>query len=134
AIDIEFNDRYSQASTYHQLGIVAQAQRQWETAVSHYQQALAIKIELNDRYSQASTYGQLGLLAEAQEQWAEAANHLLQALTIFAEFGDQHLTAQTVRNVARVWLASGDAGIAGRLAAVLGVSAAEAATLLSQAG
>jgi tetratricopeptide (TPR) repeat protein len=29
AIDIEYDDRHSQASTYHQLGSVAQAQRQW---------------------------------------------------------------------------------------------------------
>src|SRR3712207_6973669 len=28
-IFIEYNDRYAQAKTYHQLGIVAQAQRQW---------------------------------------------------------------------------------------------------------
>ena len=39
---IEFNDRYSQASTYHQLGRVAQEQRQWEQAEQYYQQALAI--------------------------------------------------------------------------------------------
>ncbi|MCB8967473.1 MAG: hypothetical protein H6660_11325 [Ardenticatenaceae bacterium] len=35
---IEFNDRYSQ-STYHQLGIVAQEQREWATAASHYNRA-----------------------------------------------------------------------------------------------
>ncbi|MCB0000277.1 MAG: tetratricopeptide repeat protein, partial [Anaerolineales bacterium] len=43
-------------TTYHQLGIVAQAQRDWQTAVSHYQNALAIFIEYNDRHSQARTY------------------------------------------------------------------------------
>ena len=31
-IQVEFNDRYSQASTYHMLGMVAQAQRQWPEA------------------------------------------------------------------------------------------------------
>jgi tetratricopeptide (TPR) repeat protein len=60
--DIEFNDRYSQASTYHQLGIVAQELREYEQARAHYQQALDIKIEFNDRYSQADrTYHQLGI-------------------------------------------------------------------------
>ncbi len=59
-IKIEFNDRYSQASTYHQLGMVAQELREFEQARNDYQQALQIKIEFNDRYSQASTYHQLG--------------------------------------------------------------------------
>ncbi|MCP4426125.1 MAG: tetratricopeptide repeat protein, partial [Chloroflexi bacterium] len=49
----------AKASTYHQLGVTVQAQRQWETAVRHYQRALQIKIEFNDRYSQAGTYHQL---------------------------------------------------------------------------
>ena len=54
-IYIDFNDRYTQASTFHQLGIVAQEQRQWPEAERYYQHALEIKIEFNDRYSQAST-------------------------------------------------------------------------------
>ena len=53
------------AGTYHQLGMVAQEQRQWAQAEQHYQQALAINIEFNDRYSQADTYHQLGMVAQA---------------------------------------------------------------------
>ncbi|MCA9997398.1 MAG: tetratricopeptide repeat protein [Anaerolineales bacterium] len=134
AIFIEFNDRYSQASTYHNLGHIAQEQRQWETAVSHYQQALAIFIEFSDRYSQASTYHQLGMVAQEQEKWQEAANYFLQTLEIDLEYKEEQSIRQSFGNLARVWKASGDEAIVGRLAAVLGVSAAEAATLLSQAG
>jgi tetratricopeptide (TPR) repeat protein len=47
-IYIEFNDRYSQASTYHQLGIVAQELREFEQARNDYQQALQIFIEFGD--------------------------------------------------------------------------------------
>ena len=39
------------ASTYHNLGRVAQEQRQWQQAEQYYQQALQIKIEFNDRYT-----------------------------------------------------------------------------------
>ncbi len=70
------NDRYSQASTYHQLGMVAQEQRQWQQAEQYYQQALQIYVEYNDRYTQASTYHQLGLLAEEQQQWQQACDYL----------------------------------------------------------
>ena len=134
AIFIEFKDGYNQGKVHHQLGRVAEEQRQWETAVSHYQQALAIKIEFNDRYSQASTYHQLGMVAEEQAKWQEAAEFLFQDLVISLEYNDEHGAGITMRSLARVWKASGDEAIVGRLAAVLGVSAAEAAALLSQAG
>ena len=64
---IEYNDPYSQAGTYHQSGIVAQEQRQWQQAEQYYQQALQLFIEYNDPYSQASTYGQLGIMAKEQQ-------------------------------------------------------------------
>ncbi|MEM7537288.1 MAG: CHAT domain-containing protein, partial [Chloroflexota bacterium] len=54
------------ATIYHQLGVVAEAQRVWAQAEQHFQQTLQIYIEFDDRYSQASTYHQLGIVAEAQ--------------------------------------------------------------------
>ena len=47
---IEFNDRYSQASTYHQLGRVAQEQRQWAQAREYFLTTLQIGVEFNDEY------------------------------------------------------------------------------------
>ena len=93
AIYIEFNDRYSQAATYHQLGRVAQEQRQWAQAEQYYQQALAIYIEFNDRYSQASTYHQLGRVAQEQRQWEQAEQYYQQALEIYIEFNDRYSQA-----------------------------------------
>ncbi|MBK8935772.1 MAG: tetratricopeptide repeat protein [Chloroflexi bacterium] len=69
--------------------MVAQEQREWATAVSHYNQALALKIEFNDRYSQAGTYHQLGMVAEEQREWATAVSHYNQALALFIEFNDR---------------------------------------------
>ena len=70
------------AGILHQLGMVAQEQRQWGQAEQYYQQALAIKIEFNDRYSQASTYHQLGRVAQEQRQWGQAEQYYQQALAI----------------------------------------------------
>ena len=84
-----------EATTYHQLGVVAQEQRAWATAEQHYQQALAIFIEFNDRYSQASTYDQLGAVALAQREWATAEQHYQQALAIKIEFNDRYSQART---------------------------------------
>ena len=90
------------ATIYHQLGRVAEEQRQWAQAEQHYQQALAIYIEFNDRYSQASTYHQLGIVAQEQRQWAQAEQHYQQALAIFIEFDDRYSQARTYHQLGSV--------------------------------
>ena len=120
------------ATTYHQLGRVAQAQRQWPQAEAHYQQALAIFIEFNDRYAQASTYHQLGRVAQEQCQWPQAKDYLLQDLIISAEFDDQHGLGITLRSLARLWRSSGDESLPGEVAAALGATVAEVQALFER--
>ena len=121
------------ATTYHNLGAVAQEQRQWAQAEQHYQQALALNIDFNDRYSQARTYHQLGRLAEEPEQWAAARDYLLKDLEISAEFDDEHGVGITMRSLARLHRAGGDETLPAAVAAVLGVDVAEVAALFAQA-
>jgi tetratricopeptide (TPR) repeat protein len=83
------------AGVLHQLGAVAQEQRQWGQAEQYYQQALAIKIELQDRYSQASTYHQLGAVAQEQRQWGQAEQYHHKVLAILVEFKDRYSQART---------------------------------------
>ncbi len=83
------------AITYHNLGMVAQKQRQWQQAEQYYQQALQLKIEYNDRYHQASTYHQLGMVAEEQRQWEQAEQYYQQALQLFIEYNDRYAQAST---------------------------------------
>ncbi len=78
------------AVTHHQLGIIAQEQRQWPQAEDSYQKALTIYIEFNDRYAQASTYHQLGIVAQEQRQWPQAEDSYQKALKIKIEFNDRY--------------------------------------------
>ncbi|HLX57712.1 MAG TPA: CHAT domain-containing protein [Ktedonobacteraceae bacterium] len=87
---------------YHQLGSVAEEQRQWQQAEAYYQQALQIKIEFNDRYSQAKTYHQLGRVAEEQRQWQQAEAYYQQALQIYIEFNDRYEQAGTYHQLGRI--------------------------------
>lgn len=89
-IYIEYGNRYSQAGTYHQLGLVVQELREYEQARSHYQQALDIYIEYSDCYSQASTHHQLGTVAKALQDYQQAKAHYQQALETFVEFNDNY--------------------------------------------
>ena len=89
--DVEERQKQSAlATTYHQLGIVAQQLREFEQAREYYQQALALFIEFSDRYSQARTYGALGVLAEVQEDYTEARTNLQKALEICIEYKDEY--------------------------------------------
>ncbi len=77
------------ANVNHQLGIVAQEQRQWAAAEGYYQQALALFVEFNDRYSQAKTLHALGVVYQGQRQFTEAESCYKQALERYIEFGDR---------------------------------------------
>ena len=83
------------ATTYHQLGIVAQELREYHQARDYYQQALEIYIEFGDRYSCARTYHQLGIVAQELREYDQARDYYQQALEIKIEFGDRYSCART---------------------------------------
>ncbi|MFN6485624.1 tetratricopeptide repeat protein [Nostoc sp. DedQUE02] len=85
----------SLASTYHQLGYVAQVLREYDQARDYYQQALEIKIEFGERYSCASTYHQLGNVAQDLREYHQARDYYQQALEIDIEFGERYSCAST---------------------------------------
>jgi tetratricopeptide (TPR) repeat protein len=124
-IKVEFGDRYSQATTNHQLGRVAQELQEYAEARRNYQLALEIFVEFGDRYFQASTHGQLGLLAEAEGNLPEAGANLLQALEIFNQFQDSHSVDMTVHNLARIYQITQSESLLESIAQILGVTVAD---------
>jgi tetratricopeptide (TPR) repeat protein len=120
------------ASIYHQLGMVAQEQRQWQQAEQYYQQALQIFIEYNLRYEQATTYHSLGIVAEKQRQWQQAREYFLQAFEIYQAYNDNHYGRMALRSLARLWRASGDASLPAAVATIQGASVEETEKLLHE--
>ena len=110
------------ATSYHQLGRVAEELREFEQARSDYQQALQIYVEFNDRYSQASTYYQLGKISEELEELEEAKTNYLQDLQITAEFNDQHGLGISLRNLARFYQKTQDEDFLAIAASTLGTT------------
>ncbi|HEX8736911.1 MAG TPA: tetratricopeptide repeat protein, partial [Pyrinomonadaceae bacterium] len=88
-IEIEFNDRYLQASTLHQLGVTAKELKDWEKAEVYFQKSLEIEIEFGNRYGQAYSFHNLGSVALGQLDWEKAENYYRQALEIYIEFNDR---------------------------------------------
>jgi tetratricopeptide (TPR) repeat protein len=87
--------RHMSGAIHHQLGRVAQEQRQWAQAEQHYKKALDICIEFKNRHEEAETYHQLGRVAQQQRQWTQAEQHLRKALGIYVEFKDRYEQAGT---------------------------------------
>ncbi len=65
AIKVEFNDRYSQAGTYHQLGRVAEEQRQWAQARDYYLKALGTFAAYKDTHNRDIALRSLSRLWQA---------------------------------------------------------------------
>src|SRR5205807_6642711 len=84
--------------TYHQLGRIAEEQRDFGAAEEWYRKSLAIKEKLGDEHFAASTYGELGLLAGRQGNFLDCGQWLIKCMLAFIRTKDQHLAAQTVRN------------------------------------
>ncbi len=64
-IYIEYNDRYGQASTYGQLGLLEQEQQHWSQARDYLLQALEIFIAFEDDHYIGITVSNLADLWEA---------------------------------------------------------------------
>lgn len=62
AIFVEFNARYEQARTYHQLGRVAEEQRRWAEAEGYYRNDLEISKEFEDWHGVGITIGSIARL------------------------------------------------------------------------
>ncbi|WP_416244999.1 tetratricopeptide repeat protein [Crocosphaera sp. XPORK-15E] len=131
SIKIEYSDRYSQASTYHHLGILAKQLREWEEARNYYQQALSIYIGYSDRYSQARTYYGLGKVAEGIGNPEDAKNYYLQALQIWVEFNDQYWVENSVENLQRFYQETADESILEAVASMFGVGVEEIRTMFN---
>ena len=71
------------ASSYHQLGIVAQERRNFKEAEKWYLKSLEVKERLGDEYHAAPTYHQLGIAAQDQRDFETAEEWYLKALDIF---------------------------------------------------
>ena len=60
----ELGDRSAVATSFHQLGIVAQNRGEYDQAINYYQRALTTFEELGDRSAVATSFHQLGIVAQ----------------------------------------------------------------------
>jgi tetratricopeptide (TPR) repeat protein len=76
------------ATTYHQLGNIAQARGRLDEAEDWYRKSLAIEEELGNAPGTADSYHQLGMAAQARGRLDEAEDWYLKSLAISEELGN----------------------------------------------
>ncbi|GAA4199962.1 hypothetical protein GCM10023074_31170 [Microbispora amethystogenes] len=81
------------ASSYHQLGMVAQGRGRLDEAEDWYRKSLAISEEIGDRPSMASSYHQLGMVAQGRGRLDEAEDWYRKSLAISEEIDDRSSAA-----------------------------------------
>jgi tetratricopeptide (TPR) repeat protein len=78
-------DRVAEASAYHQIAMIAQAEGDSVAARKSYLKSLAIEEELGNEIGAALTCHQLGRIAEDENALAQARDWYLKALLIFEQ-------------------------------------------------
>ena len=96
------DDMHEKARTYHQLGRIAQEQRDFATAQAWYQQSLAIFEKQGDKHGAASTYHNLGTIAQEQQDFATAQAWYQQSMAIKEKQGDEHAAASTYHQLGTI--------------------------------
>ncbi|WP_409880820.1 MULTISPECIES: tetratricopeptide repeat protein [unclassified Nostoc] len=94
---LSINDKIATAN--HNLGYVAQEQRQFAVAVDYYNKALKIYEDAEDLYSAAREYHHLGMLAQEQRQFDVAVNYYHKALKIYENARDLYSAADEYHNL-----------------------------------
>ncbi|MEY9835834.1 tetratricopeptide repeat protein, partial [Streptacidiphilus sp. EB103A] len=87
------------ASSYHQLGRIAQERGDYATAERYYRDSLAIKEEVGDRAGLASSYHQLGRIAQERGDYATAERYYRDSLAIEEELGNRAGLASTLSQI-----------------------------------
>jgi tetratricopeptide (TPR) repeat protein len=91
-----------------QLGMLAQARGDYDTAEQRYQASLTIKEELGNRVGLAITYHQLGMLARARGDYDTAEQGYQASLAIAEELGDRPGIAYTYHQLGNLAYLRGD--------------------------
>ncbi|MEH2141328.1 tetratricopeptide repeat protein [Nostoc sp.] len=90
------------AAAIHNLGYIAQEQRQFDVAVDYYNKALKIYEDAKDSYRAATEYHHLGIVAEEQRQFDVAVDYYNKALKIYEDARDFYSAARSYHNLGMV--------------------------------
>ena len=90
------------ASTYHQLGIIAEERRDFDAAESWYRKSLEIKEKQGNEHGAAITYHQLGRIVQERRDFGAAESWYRKSLEIEEKQGNENGAAITYHQLGRI--------------------------------
>ena len=94
-----------EATSWHQLGRVAEEGREWDEAERCYKEALSIREQIRDLPELAKTCNQLAIVAKGAGRLDEAERWYVRAIELFEEVGDKLSPSICYNNLASLLLA-----------------------------
>lgn len=107
-IDKEYQSEAHLSVTYHQLGMVAEQQHDYDTSEYWYKKSIEIKERIGEEGRLALTYHQLGFIAIEQRKFRDAEFWLNKSLAIDLKLGDDRGAAKTYHNFGKIALCQRD--------------------------
>jgi non-specific serine/threonine protein kinase len=104
----DVGDSRGVASSYGNLGLIADAGMDYDRAVELYEEALGRFRQLDDQTHVRYMVGNLGLIAYFQERYGDANTLMEESLALAREAGDRHSVAISLGNLGMVALEQGD--------------------------
>lgn len=92
----------TEASAYHQLGIIAHMQRDFEQAERCFLKSLEIEKEQDNEQGAAYTYHQLGIIAQEQRDFEQAETWYRKSLDISERQSNEQAMAGTYNQLGRI--------------------------------
>ncbi|MEG3843884.1 CHAT domain-containing tetratricopeptide repeat protein, partial [Microcoleus sp. herbarium14] len=93
------NDPRGQANSLGNLGNAYNSLKQYQEAIKHYEEHLAISKEINDRRGEAAALGNLGLVYKFMEQYEKSIHYCKKCLAISKEINDPRGEAAALGNL-----------------------------------
>jgi tetratricopeptide (TPR) repeat protein len=90
------------ASSWHNLGMIAQERREFDEAEAWYRKSLALEEKLKDEYGQASTLHQLGMIAEERRDFDEAEEWYRKSLALEEKLKNEYGQASTLHQLGMI--------------------------------
>lgn len=101
-------DEHAGARGYNNLGLVAEAAGEIDTAREQFQQSLARFHDLDDSLGEAMCLSNLGLVARKAGDLAAAQDHTEESLALFQSAAEDHIEAACLGNLGMIVQARGD--------------------------
>ncbi len=103
-----FKDKRGEAVAVGNIGVISLANREWDRALSSFQQALSAFEELDARHEQARALGNIGFVLMQKGELDRALTYQEQALAIDRQIDRPAGIAKRLGNIGLIWQSKGD--------------------------